>query len=247
MSDKSDDLVIRISNEPSSETENPAKSGRLRTEIQFARTEQPDNETKQALLREEARTVLDHQVDNLRDVDDVAARTVRITTILIGGVLGVVSLGESQSVSLLNLYLVWGAAYLLLSILLGLQTYNVSDAYYGPGKRVMENWRKKGTRSELLGEMNRRYSEWIDDMEVLEAINGIALDLTQTSLGIGLIYISCGLWLGISAVDAYGVVRQQLVTFQTSLLHVVPLVLILAGEMLLVVYSAWRFKRTPNL
>jgi hypothetical protein len=65
-----------------------------------------DDEDAYELLHEEARTVLDHQIGILDDVDDKAARTVRITMILVGAVLGIASLGGDNGVSLSNPYIV---------------------------------------------------------------------------------------------------------------------------------------------
>ncbi|WP_135823066.1 hypothetical protein [Halostella litorea] len=202
-----------------------------------------DNDTskKEELIREESRIVLDHQIQNLHDVDDVAARTVRITAIIIGGLLGVTSLSGDQGVSLSSTYVLWGGAYLLLSILLGLHTYNVSDPYFGPGKAVLNEWTDHSSKEELVPAMNRKYAEWIDDMEVLGAINGLSLDLTQLSLGIGLVYTSFGFLLTATPSDEYGPVRNVLVDFKGSLVHGVPLVLILLATGFLIGYSSRRF------
>jgi len=196
---------------------------------------------KDELIREESRTVLDHQIHNLNEVDDVAARTVRITAIIIGGLLGVTSLTGNQGVSLSNTYVLWGGAYLLLSVLLGLHTYNVSDPYFGPGKDVLNQWAGYESKSELLPEMNRKYAGWIDDMEVLEAINGISLDLTQVSLGIGLVYVSFGVLLNATPSDDYGLLRKVLVDFRDSAWHAAPLVVIVFITVVLFVYASRRF------
>ena len=201
---------------------------------------QDEPSEKDELIREEARTVLDHQIRNLNDVDDVAARTVRITAIIIGGLLGVTSLSGDQGVSLSNTYVLWGGAYLLLSILLGLHTYNVSDPYFGPGKRVLNQWGEHDSKSELLPAMNEKYADWIDDMEVLGAINGISLDLTQLSLGIGLIYVSFGFLLNATPSNDYGPLRTLLVDFRGSAWHGAPLGLIIVITVILIVYASRR-------
>lgn len=202
--------------------------------------EQDEPSEKDELIREEARTVLDHQIRNLNDVDDVAARTVRITAIIIGGLLGVTSLSGDQGVSLSNTYVLWGGAYLLLSILLGLHTYNVSDPYFGPGKQVLNRWAEHDSKSELLPAMNKKYADWIDDMEVLGAINGLSLDLTQLSLGIGLIYLSFGFLLNATPSNDYGPLRTLLVDFTGSAWHGAPLVVMIIFTVILIAYASSR-------
>ena len=41
-------------------------------------------ECREGVTYQEARTVIDHQIDTLSDIDDKALRTVRLTIVLVG-------------------------------------------------------------------------------------------------------------------------------------------------------------------
>jgi hypothetical protein len=234
------DLLVRVL----SSLGYDAGSGRPEVEVEL-RVEDGESEGQQdqrgELIREETRTVLDHQISNLEEINDVAARTVRVTAIIVGGLLGAASLGGGSAGLTGNAYVLWGGAHLLASMVFGLHTSNVSEPYYGPGKRVVNEWTAYDSKSNLISEINRQYAEWIDDMEVLEVINGLSLDVTQLTMGIGLVYSSFGVLLAVTSPDEYGLFRTLLVEYRASLWHAAPLALVFALALGLILYSWWRF------
>lgn len=196
-------------------------------------------ETK--IVYEEAQRVLDYQIQNLNDVDDVAARTVRITVLLVGGLLGIITLGGDNGISLTNPYLMWAGGYLLVAILLGMETYNVSDPYHGPGRGTLLRWANIESEEQLLTVMVAKYAEWIDDMEVKEAINGLFLDLTQVALALGLVYVAVGFFYRISSEALYPGIYGSLHAARASALLGVPMGVLGVLFAVLWGYAAWRF------
>lgn len=80
---------------------------------------------------EEARTVLDAQQATLSDIDDKAMRTVRITALILSVL---VSLARFAA-EVLNQYAAGiGGAFLLFSIIMGVETYNESDIFLGANR-----------------------------------------------------------------------------------------------------------------
>lgn len=200
-----------------------------------------EDEDAYELLHEEARTVLDHQIGILDDVDDKAARTVRITMILVGAVLGIASLGGDNGVSLSNPYVVWASCYLVVSILLGMATYNVSDPYFGPGKSDMEQLiARTDSREELLRDLvDGGYRTWISNMEDVQAVNGTYLDLTQTALSFGLIGLVLGFAYRVTSDSTVPAVYSVLDAHSSSLLWGLPLAGVVLAWGVLFLYSVF--------
>jgi len=81
--------------------------------------------------REEARVVLDHQLQLLSETHTKALRTVRITGVVFGLILSTATfLNVSRFVNILT---IGGVGCLVLAILSGLVTYNTSSPEFGVG------------------------------------------------------------------------------------------------------------------
>ncbi|MEZ3116915.1 hypothetical protein RYH80_13450 [Halobaculum sp. MBLA0147] len=239
MPDDAPDLLVRALGSLGYETGDTTTT--VEVEIVDRTVPKEDSDCVERVLNDECRTVIDHQVEKLRDIDDVAARTVRITVLVLAGILGTISLGESSGVSLTSPLTLWGGSYLLFSILAGMYTYNVSDSYLGPGRRTIEKWGTHDSESELHDVAHRAYAEWIEEMEILAAVNGIALDVTQLSLGLGLSYTFVSIFVQTTEKNQYTPVRTLIVETQGSLWHGLPLVLLVGSVVTLFAYSLWRF------
>ena len=81
---------------------------------------------------QEARTVIDHQIATLSDIDDKALRTVRLTVVLVGALATAIELDVVQNLN--DTLLIVGGGMLFLSMLIGTMTYGESDLYLGPNK-----------------------------------------------------------------------------------------------------------------
>lgn len=156
-----------------------------------------DTETL-SFLYEDARRVIDHQIEYLSDIDDKAMRTVRITTVLIAILLLATRLDSTGH--LVNPLTVLGASFLLSSIGVGIFTYTASNTHFGPGSeyydhvlanpRTAPHWRTETLRS---------YADWIENNSTVNARNGTYLLVCQLLLYIGILCVSAGIgvgWLG---------------------------------------------------
>lgn len=191
-------------------------------------------------IHEEARTVLDHQTQLLNDIDDKAARTVRITILLVGAILGVATFGEQGEISFTNPYILWGSVYLISSIALGMKTYNVSDPYLGPNPRDMDDLMKEETEKEmLLFLVKEGYRDWIYRMDFLNRENGLYLDLTQVSLILGIIILMMGVLDQMTIENLFSGLSGYLERYRNSLWPGLPLITIFLCTCGIRVYSIW--------
>lgn len=144
-------------------------------------------------MHKEARTVLDHQIRIIDDIDDKATRTVRITALLLGVVASLSSLVAESSIYV-NQATKWGTVSLVLAVILGTFTYSVSSPALGPGPRDIERVRENEFREdEWLVVTLASYEDWIDRTDRISRFNGVFLGLTQMSLGVGLLLLVLGI------------------------------------------------------
>ena len=159
---------------------------------------------REEIIYDEARTVLEYQVETLNDIDDKAARTVRITALLVGGVFGAVSFGDKSSL-VINEFTWWGSASLLLAVTLGMTTYSQSSPYFGPKPSdwttILEKSDTKHDEIQLL--VDEGYRGWINANSKINRINSYFLLLTQWSIATSLILFGTGLTLGFAGDRAF--------------------------------------------
>jgi len=155
-----------------------------------------DEDDREELIYDEARTVLEYQVETLNDIDDKAARTVRITALLVGGVFGAVSFGNRSSL-VVNQFTWWGSVSLLLAVVLGMTTYSQSSPFFGPKpsdwKKIRQEAESKRETKEIL--VREGYRGWIDANSSINQINSYFLLLTQWSIAVSLLLFGTGLSL----------------------------------------------------
>lgn len=146
---------------------------------------------------DEARTVLDHQIATLNDIDDKAARTVRVTALLLGAVLSAPSVLADPE-PFVNVATKWGTSSLVLAVVTGTFTYSVSSPHLGPGPNDIE-WmlERRFREDEWLAILLESYADWIDWTDWLNGFNAVYLALTQASLGIGLVLLTVGVFDGL--------------------------------------------------
>lgn len=192
----------------------------------------------------EARTVLDHQIQILDDIDDKAARTVRVTIVLVGAVLGVASFGDQTGISFTNSYILWANTNLILSIALGMKTYNVSDPYLGPNPNDLTDLLDSENEEDMLTFLiNKGYNNWISETEFLNRKNGMYLDLTQLSLVVGLLYLTVGLLDHAATTEHLPTLYPLIDSYRDSIWLGLPSAIILASTCLVFGYTilrSWR-------
>lgn len=86
-----------------------------------------------AIILEESRRVLDHQVDGIHAVQDKVAWTLRIGVVLLGALTSAVRL---FGVTDLHVLVFAGVTSLALSLVVGIVAYGVSDFDVGPGLEI---------------------------------------------------------------------------------------------------------------
>ncbi|MBX0323865.1 hypothetical protein EGH21_12575 [Halomicroarcula sp. F13] len=156
----------------------------------------PSNIRSLKITHEEARTVLDHQISILNDIDNKATRTVRITAVILGIIVSAPSVIENPN-TFVNPFTKWGIAGLVLSISLGMFTYSSSSPDLGPNSsdinRMLDN---KYRDDEWLVILLDSYEDWIDRTQQVNQFNGIFLALSQLSLITSLSLLAWGVKKG---------------------------------------------------
>ena len=151
------------------------------------------------LSQEEARAVLDHQIESFRRIDDKAARTFRLDGLLLGLILtGLSFITQSNSiefVTILNYWTIGGVVFLVMSFILAVVTYIVTDVNTGLGpsdirRLVAEEYTEKHWLILLL----RSEAAWMEENTRRQDINGkllttshIALIAAVSSLSLGIV------------------------------------------------------------
>lgn len=152
----------------------------------------PSNIRSLRVTHEEARTVLDHQISILNDIDNKATKTVRITAVILGIVVSAPSVIQNP-LNFVNQFTKWGVVGLVLSICLGMFTYSSSSPDLGPNpadiNRMLDN---KYREDEWLVLLLDSYQDWIDRTQQVNRFNGVFLALSQLSLITSLALLAWG-------------------------------------------------------
>lgn len=207
---------------------------------------------REELLQEEARAVLEHQLDTLNDIDDKAARTVRITALLVGAIFGAISFGDASSL-IVNQYTWWGSVSLILAVVLGMTTYSQSSPYVGPKpddwERLLET---SSSRAEMLDTLvSEGYSGWVEYNDTVNEIDSYFLELTQWALATSLLLFGVGLTAEFVPSASYVPQLPSLARFSYSLSVFpltpasTPVLVLFVVSTLLYLYSLVVKSRTP--
>ena len=145
---------------------------------------------------EQARCVLDHQIAKLRDIDEKALRTVRITVIFLGLVFSVTQLeGTSGFVNGLTIL---GGSSLVASLGFGVLTYTASEPDFGPGPSYVDELLDSDPDpDEWNATLLAGYGDWMDDTRDVNGENAFWLLCTQVFLVAGVFLIGIGVVLAL--------------------------------------------------
>lgn len=114
------------------------------------------------IAREEARYVIDEQLQALRDTDQKGQATARITALVLGLVVSGISLADDPT-SLTGPWLVAGIACWVGSLATAVMTYSIDRPSYGVGPGYFDTTLAGlETRDELEADLLARYADWID-------------------------------------------------------------------------------------
>ena len=146
-------------------------------------------EYREEVTYQEARTVIDHQIATLSDIDDKALRTVRLTVVLVGVLATAIELDVVQNLN--DTLLIVGGGMLFLSMLIGMMTYGESDLYLGPNKSYINTLAGNDFDDETWDEdLPTTMGEWIEDNYNEISWNARLLTYTQAALLTGLLFVS---------------------------------------------------------
>jgi len=154
-----------------------------------------DVEAYRSLARE-SRSVLDHQISFLNQMDDAAVRTVRTGIIVIGIVVSAASIVSGRNVSItveswpIRLGIV-GVIALLTSICLGIYTYRISNATLGLSRDFANEIREQQYDTiEWYDLLLGGFDEWQEQMRCELRTNARFLLAVQGLLLVGIVLLS---------------------------------------------------------
>lgn len=151
---------------------------------------------------EESRNVIDHQINDLNDIDDKALRTVRITMVVVGFVVAAAQIENAEPI--FNPVTTLGSIFLLLSIISGVVTYSASNLDLGPGPSYLSDviQQANSERKERI-EATQSYAYWMYKNEDVVRKNGWYLIITQFLLVVGMVFLAYGTWSGVTDDNLY--------------------------------------------
>jgi|GEM_PF-3432499 len=160
----------------------------------------PDVESLQT-TRDEAREVLNHQIETLNNVDNKAAYTLRLNIVILGVLLTVSSLlvgnENTPEVSRLGNMGIWVGFFVSgLSIVAALWTYTSTRKETGPGPTDIERLvSRKYSEKQWLRVLLRTYAHWMRRNERVNRRDSFALFISHVLLFVGVGYYGFGtLW-----------------------------------------------------
>lgn len=163
-----------------------------------------NDQNRGAELLSEQRRAFDRQIQTLENIDDKAARIVRITVLTIGVVVSGASILERGDDPLPRLTLLFGGLGvfgLLVTLVLGLLTFDTTEYKTrltdGEYAYLVKPTPPKGSESRALRE---KYREWTQNAREDIQHNNDLFAATQNTLLISAIFLtSSGLWLVIGS------------------------------------------------
>lgn len=153
-----------------------------------------EDPTARSIVLEEARRTVDRQNTEIDGIDDKAARTVRITVLIIGAFASAPVI-SNQTIEL-SLITKVGLVFLMASLFMGVLTYATSSTFAGSGpsdlnQDIGDDSSPEAVREELLGEYKTGISENAD--AILTASFG--LFVSQVLFIVGAVFAVIGVFL----------------------------------------------------
>lgn len=148
--------------------------------------------------QDEARAVLDHQIETFRNVDDKAARTFRLDAILLGLVLTAVSFATRADNVQIEPFVNWesitGIALIIISFIFAVITYTTTNIQTGIGSSDIRRFVDGNyTEEEWLSLLLRSEAAWMEWNEKMQTENGTYLTISHASLILGVVGIAAGI------------------------------------------------------
>lgn len=149
------------------------------------------------LTHDEARSVLNHQIQTFNDVDSKAARTFRLDAILLGLLLTAASLvvqAEAFDIApYINLFTITGVLLLIFSFIVAVITYTTTTIQTGLGPTDIQRLvTEQYTEKEWLILLLRSEAAWMQQNERQQTINGTLLTVSHVALILAILAFSAG-------------------------------------------------------
>lgn len=155
------------------------------------------------LTHQEARDVLDHQINTVNDIDDKASHTLRLNILLLGLLLTISSLFVSNQ-SIPGIARFWSPAIALGllftggSIVTALWAYTSTQVQVGPDPADVERLRtNRYSEREWLVLLLRSYAAWMAQNERANRRDGFTLFVSHTLLLVEIGYYAFGILWGL--------------------------------------------------
>ena len=137
---------------------------------------------------QEARAVLETQQSTVNDTDNKALRTTRLTILLIAAV---ISATTNNLVSLNPAWAIIGGALFVLSLLVGLLTYDDTALFVGPNRAYIARLaRDDFTETSWEYDLVTTFGDWINENQSAVDRNSQLLALTQALFFLGIVSIT---------------------------------------------------------
>jgi len=151
----------------------------------------PSDDAKE-VVREEARHVIDGQLQTLRDIDQKAMATARIIGLILGLLASAASVAENPEQAV-NDWTLTGGVLLVAGLCVAVLTYTVDRPNYGLGPGYFDTkFPSFESDAAVSDDLLDRYADWIDDNGEEISTNGTYLFLSQVLFLLGLILFVWG-------------------------------------------------------
>lgn len=151
----------------------------------------PSEDSKEQ-IREEARHVIDGQLQTLRDTDRKAMATARINGLILGLLASAASIADNPT-RVINDWMIYGGVALLGSLSVAVLTYTVDRPSYGLGPGYFDTELDTfNTDTAVSDDILNRYADWIADNSEEISTNGTYLFVSQLFFLFGLMLLAWG-------------------------------------------------------
>ena len=153
-------------------------------------TTRESTDESHAIIIEESRRVLDHQIDSINAVEDKAAWTLRVDVLLLSVLIAAVG---RFGVAGINGFSLVGVLLVVLSLVVGIVTYGVSDVDVGSAPGTVErNVPHDHTPSDVYDALLAIHEDSIAFNRGTLSANERLLTLTQALLVAGVSFVTTG-------------------------------------------------------
>lgn len=150
---------------------------------------------RHSILRDEAREVLDAQLESLRQTDAKALATVRVSALIGGVFVSAISVTDEPS-KIINLPFILAGIALFMSISFGVLSYAVDRPSHGIGPGYIDDiFPELDSDQAFKEDLVDRYADWIEENNEDIATDSFYLSVSQGLLLVTLLFFALGVWM----------------------------------------------------